>query len=152
MTTHKVSIIIPVHNSEKKLQFVVAGIQSQDYENWELILVENGSSDDSAKICKQLAEGDSRIKATESKLSTSIARRAGIMTATGEYIIFSDADDSYIDNHAIGRMVQSIVENECDIVQFGHYNQILWKRERIAQKESMKINRDELLNRYMGGY
>ena len=90
----KVSIIMPVHNMEAYLSRSVASLQGQTLTDIEIILVENGSTDNSIEICNRIAAGDSRVKVIHlDKGDVSVARNAGVAAATSEYIGFMDSDD-----------------------------------------------------------
>lgn len=89
-----VSIIIPVYNAEKCLGYCLNSIASQTYRNLEIILVNDGSTDDSLKICNNYAFLDSRIRVIDiPNAGVSNARNVGLKAAAGEYIEFADADD-----------------------------------------------------------
>ena len=92
-----VSIVTPVFNAEKYLKETVKSIQNQTYENWELFLIDDGSTDDSLKIAKDLAKTDKRIHPVSIKNSgAAVARNEGIKRANGHYLCFIDADDLWI--------------------------------------------------------
>lgn len=89
-----ISIIVPVYNAEKYLERCILSVLNQSYCNFELILVDDGSTDDSKKICEAYAQKDDRIIVIAQKNSgVSSARNCGLRYATGEYISFLDADD-----------------------------------------------------------
>lgn len=91
----KVSVIVPVHNTEKYLQACVDSLTAQTLADIEIVLVENCSTDDSLALCHKIAESDSRIKVLsidEADLST--ARNEGVKVASGEYVAFVDSDDT----------------------------------------------------------
>lgn len=90
-----VSIIVPVYNAQKCIDRCLASIISQSYENWELILVDDGSKDESLAKCQAYAQKDSRIRIihTENR-GVSSARNTGLDNACGEYITFVDSDDT----------------------------------------------------------
>ena len=89
-----ISVIIPVYNVEKYLAKCIESILCQTFTDWELILIDDGSIDQSGKICDQYAYKDSRIKVTHKKNEgVSRARNTGIALAQGEYICFIDSDD-----------------------------------------------------------
>lgn len=101
----KVSIIVPVHNAAITLDRCVKSIIEQEYENLECILIENGSLDDSRKICLEYEKKNSKIKVYVSdKNGVSEARNLGLSAATGDIIGFCDADD-FIENNAIKMIV-----------------------------------------------
>ncbi len=97
MNNELISIVIPVYNVEEHLEKCVSSIRNQTYKNLEIILVDDGSTDNSSAICDALAKEDSRIKVIHKENGgVSIARNIGIKTSTGVYIGFVDSDD-YID-------------------------------------------------------
>lgn len=90
----KVSVIVPIYNAEKYISECIESITCQTYKNLEIILINDGSLDNSIKICKQYAKNDDRIKLIDvENHGVSYARNKGIEEATGEYIIFIDSDD-----------------------------------------------------------
>ena len=115
----KVSIVIPVYNVEQYLRRCIDSVLSQSYTDYEMILVDDGSTDTSGQICDEYS-GDSRIhvihKANE---GAGAARNTGIETATGDYITFIDSDD-YIAGCYLERMVQTAEQTGSDIVQCGY--------------------------------
>lgn len=93
----KVSIIVPVHNTEKYLQACIDSLTAQSLSDIEIILVENCSIDNSLALCHKLAESDSRIKVLSiDKADLSTARNEGVKVATGDYIGFVDSDDTVL--------------------------------------------------------
>ena len=89
----KFSIIIPVYNGEKIIKRSIESVLNLDYQNWELIIINDGSKDDTKEICEKFLY-DPRIKLINKKNEgVSIARNTGIKESRGEYIIFLDADD-----------------------------------------------------------
>ncbi len=90
----KVSIIVPVHNTEKYVEACVSSAQAQTLRDIEIILVENGSTDDSLAVCRRLAEDDPRIRVIHmDEGDVSLARNVGVTMATSDYIGFMDSDD-----------------------------------------------------------
>lgn len=93
----KVSIIVPVHNTEKYLQACIDSLTAQSLSDIEIVLVENCSTDNSLALCHKLAESDSRIKVLSiDKADLSTARNEGVKVATGDYIGFVDSDDTVL--------------------------------------------------------
>lgn len=91
---NKVSIIIPVYNGEKRLKRCVDSILMQDYPDFELILVDDGSRDSSLQIMEDYARQDARVKAIhKANGGASSARNRGLAEAVGSYIQFVDVDD-----------------------------------------------------------
>ena len=94
ITTTLISIIVPVYNSEKYLDKCIKSILSQTYKNYELILIDDGSNDNSPKICDKYSKLDKRVIVIHKKNGgVSSARNAGLEIAKGQYISFVDSDD-----------------------------------------------------------
>ena len=92
----KITIIMPVYNVEKYLKEAIEASTNQTYKNLEIILIDDGSTDSSGKICDEYAKKDSRIKVIhQENKGASVARNAGLDNATGKYIMFSDSDDTF---------------------------------------------------------
>lgn len=93
----KISIIMPVYNAEKYLEKAVFSVISQSYKNWELIIVNDGSEDNSWKIIEQYAKQDERIVVLSNpcSLGAGLSRNLAVDCAKGEYLMFLDADDIY---------------------------------------------------------
>ncbi len=95
-----ISIIVPVYNSEGTIKACVESIIAQDYNDWELLLVDDGSMDRSLVLCDEFARQDSRIHVISQKhQGVSIARNNGLERARGEYVCFVDSDDVVDSNH-----------------------------------------------------
>lgn len=93
----KISIIVPIYNNEKYIDKCVESVLCQTYENWELILINDGSTDNSLSVCEKYKK-DCRVKVVSQENSgVSATRNKGIELATGEYITFIDSDD-YVSN------------------------------------------------------
>ena len=111
----KVSIVVPVYNVEKYLQRCVDSILEQTLQDIEIILVDDGSQDDSGQLCDAYAEKDSRIVVVHKENGgLSSARNAGIDIATSPYIGFVDSDD-YIDKQMFEKLFNWITDNDADI-------------------------------------
>lgn len=108
----KVSIVVPVYNSEKYIQECIDSIINQEYSNWELILVDDGSLDNSLEICKKNSGQDSRIVVVSQKNMGSIfARQTGTEIASGKLITYVDSDD-YVDSDYIQNLVTGLGEKD----------------------------------------
>lgn len=93
------SIICPTYNSEKTLLHSVCSIQTQLFSDWELVLIDDGSTDRTSIICDKLASSEKRIKVIhQDNQGQSKARLNGVHSASGEYILFLDSDDRYEPN------------------------------------------------------
>ena len=106
MVEEKVSIIIPVYNAENSLTRTLDSVCNQTYNNIEIILVNDGSKDNSLKICEQFKKTDRRIIIINKKNGgVSRARNDAIRISSGQYIVFADADD-YMENNAVEQMMK----------------------------------------------
>ena len=118
----KVSIIVPVFNVEKYLTKCLESLVSQTFSDIEIILVNDGSTDDSKKICEKFASKDKRIIIINKENGgVSSARNLGIEHSKGKYISFVDSDD-YIANDMIEFLVRNIERTDADISTCGHYD------------------------------
>lgn len=114
-----VSIVIPVYNVEKYLKECVDSAINQTYKNIEIILVDDGSKDNSGKICDEYKEKDERVIVIHKENGgLSDARNCGMANANGEYIYFLDSDD-YILENTISELLEKAIENSSDFVFFG---------------------------------
>ncbi|WP_291093669.1 glycosyltransferase family 2 protein [Empedobacter sp. UBA6745] len=114
------SIIIPVYKVENYLHKCVNSVLSQNYEDYEIILVNDGSPDNCPQICDQFAANDSRIKVIhKANGGLSDARNVGVEQANGEYILFLDSDDYWEGNYALSSLAETIVNNKKDIILYG---------------------------------
>ena len=112
----KVSIIVPVYNVEKYLRKCLDSLINQTYKNLEIIVINDGSTDNSADICDEFAVKDSRVLVIHQKNSgVSVARNVGLDKMTGSYVTFVDSDD-YLEKNAVERFLQIMCNNSADIV------------------------------------
>lgn len=112
----KVSVIVPVYNAEKYLQECLDSIKGQTLEEIEIIIVNDGSTDSSEKICKVYCESDSRFKLLcQENGGLAAARKTGMLAAKGEYIGFVDSDD-WIEFDMFDKMYSKAHETGVDIV------------------------------------
>ena len=116
----KLSIIIPVYNVNEYLKNTIENVLAQIYQDYELILVDDGSTDGSSEICDFFAEKDRRIRVIHQRnQGVSAARNKGVSAANGEYIGFVDSDDLNEPNMFEIMMSIAVAEN-ADIVQCRH--------------------------------
>lgn len=143
------SLVIPVHNAHKYITNTVNRLFQQDYPNLEIILVENGSSDDTWQILnhlKQIHTNKNLIIVKNKEAGTSLARKKGIELAHGRYITFSDQDDYYIHSHSLTAMVRTMQKSQSQICQFGHYTSLLGiKKFNKKAVSSIRYSRQQLL-------
>lgn len=115
--SEKISVIVPVYNSIKCLEKCVQSIRAQTYMNLEILLIDDGSTDGTDKLCERLAAEDSRIRTYHKKNGgASSARNVGIKLASGEYIGFVDSDD-YIEPDMYELMIEAARNRGVPIVQ-----------------------------------
>lgn len=142
MKNEKVSIIVPVYNAEKCLGYTITSILKQTYKNIEVILVNDGSKDDSLTICQNYAAIDNRIKILDiPNGGVSNARNAGIEAATGEYLQFVDSDDVIAENMT-ARLLEAIYTYEADMVVCGMRYMVL--------KEGKPVSSNDWTPQYLG--
>lgn len=114
------SILVPVYNVDKYIDECVMSVLNQEYTNYELILIDDGSTDDSGKICDKYARNNARIKAyhkpNQGLLHT---RRYGIDRASGDYYIFLDSDDM-LKEGALEIIANKIELYKCDCIIYGY--------------------------------
>lgn len=128
-----ISVIMPVYNAEKRLEMSINSVLNQTYQQLELILIDDGSTDSSAMICDLYARADKRVMVVhQENARVSAARNRGIQLATGEYLSFIDADDT-IDPETYAVVMKQFTDRSIDMViygmQFDYYkNQKLQKR------------------------
>ncbi len=130
-----VSIIVPVYNAEKTLDRCVSSILNQEYRDFELLLLDDGSTDGSGSICDAYAGKDPRVRVFHKANSgVSDTRNQGIAQARGEYLQFSDSDD-WFTPEATKFLVQAITEHDCDMVIADFYRV---SGERVSQKGNIE--------------
>ncbi len=110
-----VTLLVPVYNTEKYIKKCLESIVNQTYKNLEIILIDDGSNDNSGKICDEYAKKDSRIEVFHKENQGSSAEKNfGLSIAKGRYISFIDSDD-YLEPTLIEKLVKSIEINQSDI-------------------------------------
>ncbi|MBE6127683.1 MAG: glycosyltransferase family 2 protein [Erysipelotrichaceae bacterium] len=111
----KISVIIPIYNAEKTLKRCIDSVLQQDYENLQIILIDDGSTDKSPDICDFYAKTDKRIEIVHQKnAGVCTVRNTGLELATGDYITFLDSDD-YIKENAYNKMFESLESNSAEV-------------------------------------
>lgn len=143
----KISVIVPIYNSAKNLKKCIESILGQTYKNFELILVNDGSTDDSKEIINYYASIDNRVIPIHQKnMGVSEARNVGLKIASGEYINFIDSDD-YIDKNFFENAIKKIEGFELYIsgLQMEYYeDNIISSIEKYGVKDIKKLNIKEL--------
>lgn len=147
-----VSIIIPVYNVEQYLTACLDSVIGQTYQNLEIILVNDGSTDGSPEICREYAARDQRIKVIdEENKGLSGARNAGIEAANGLYTLFLDSDD-WVEPELVSRSVQVMEEKQADLVAFSlrtHYEDGREPEDWIIDEGDVSLTSDEERLRYI---
>lgn len=149
----KISVIVPVYNVEQYLERCVDSIINQTYKNLEIILVNDGSTDNSGQICDELAKKDDRIRVIHKKNGgVSEARNVGVKEISGEYIIFIDSDD-YIDKKMFSVLYSQIKLEAADVSVCGVMN--IYENNNIPQarntNEYLILNNEGFLREYLKG-
>ena len=115
------SIIIPVYNVREYLDDCLKSILNQTYKNYEVILVDDGSTDGSAEICDKYALAQKNIRVIhENNAGVSCARNTGLIRSSGKYISFVDPDD-VIEMHFLEKLICTLLENSVDVVCCSYY-------------------------------
>ncbi len=118
----QVSIVVPIYNSEKFLARCLQSLQQQTYQSIEILLIDDGSTDQSAVICREAAKQDSRITVVhQSNAGLGAARNRGIDEASGDYICFVDSDD-YVDPCYVETLLKNIQRTNADIAICNHWS------------------------------
>lgn len=141
MLSEVISIIVPVYNVAKYLDDCLTSVCEQTYTNLEIIVVDDGSTDNSLEICKKYAEADNRIKVyTKPNGGLSDARNYGIDRANGDYFIFVDSDD-YIGNNHVMQLYSSLCSQDADMVQAESVRVNDDSSYNILEKQNVKIRK-----------
>jgi|GEM_PF-128041 len=151
-----VSVVMPIYNAEKYLSQAIESVLNQTLKDWELILVDDGSTDKSPEICERYAENDSRIRVIhQSNGGISAARNCGLEMVKGEYLAFIDNDDVYLpdlleENYNLARKYNA------DILKYGN-QYIKYKNfspacicssEKLDEKKIVMIQKEDLREKY----
>ena len=148
LTKPKISVIIPVYNVEKWLNKCVDSILSQSYENFEVILVNDGSTDKSKDICDQYLKEDNRVKVFDILNSgQSVARNIGLKEAKGDYILFIDSDDYISDKAIIEKFINILDSNNYDFIYTSYCRFEDGNEEKITEILPINLTNDEIKNK-----
>ena len=120
--TPKLSIIVPIYNVEAYLRKCVDSVLNQDYEDYEIILVDDGSTDACPQICEEYAANNAHIRVIhQPNAGLSAARNTGSRASRGEYIMFVDSDD-YIEPNVLGVLMAQVERDNLDVLRFDYRN------------------------------
>ena len=115
------SVIIPIYNAERYIDICIKSILKQRFKSFELILVNDGSTDNTSEICKSYTQADKRVKYYEKENGGSFkARLFGVEHARGTYITFCDSDDYYPNKRVFSKIYQTLNESDLDAMQFAY--------------------------------
>lgn len=129
------SVIVPVYKSERFINECIESVLSQTFSDWELVLIDDGSPDNSGAICDEYAMKDNRIKVFHQKNGgVCAARNKGLDNATGEYILFLDSDD-YMPKDAVETLYNDAIMNNADIA----IGRMLYDTEQSRTDNSLEI-------------
>lgn len=139
-----ISIIIPIYNRENCLNYCIDSVINQEYKNWELLIIDDGSTDRSSEICKAYSQEDSRIKYFyQQNKGAGAARNLGIEKSSGEWITFVDSDDAIMPEHLF-----QVIKNgkDCDLVMVNRCKaglingSLIHEADRICDVDNISLN------------
>lgn len=137
-----VSVLVAVYNTEKYLRKCLDSIIGQTYENIEIIVVDDGSKDNSLDICKEYEKLDSRVKAIHQENGgLAKARNTGLDNAAGKYVCFLDSDD-YIEKDYVECLYKGLTENDTDVAVCGYF-----KDKPNGSSSDMLLGRQQVISR-----
>jgi glycosyltransferase involved in cell wall biosynthesis len=139
-----ITVVMPVYNSQKFLSRAIESVLHQSYRNFELFLIDDGSTDDSGVICDRYEAEDKRVKVIHKKNGgVCSSRNLGIDLATGKYLSFIDNDDEYDVNY-LKKMVSNI-DAQYDVIKCGRLNIKVDKDGQEIKRTVMTIREDKIL-------
>lgn len=151
----KVSVVVPVYNAEKTLEHCVNSILQQSYTNWELLLIDDGSTDRSKEICRKYCQSDKRISYFyKENGGASSARNLGITKATGKFITFIDSDD-WIELETVEKLLTEALSSHAEytiprmrIVIFNEKEECIEERYDMDE-EAFRVDRLSIKNNFL---
>lgn len=150
MNSIKISIIVPIYNAEKYLHRCLDSIESQSFKNFEVLLIDDGSTDHSFEICKEYAEKDKRFQAMhKTNEGVGAARKYGIDHACGEYTIHVDPDD-WIEPEMLEHLYEKAYNEEADIVICDFQKDFCDHQELLLQKP-ISLDKEEIIGELIRG-
>lgn len=151
-----ISVVVPAYNQEKYVEKCILSVLSQSFRDFELIVVNDGSTDKSLEICQKYVQRDDRVSVIDKPNGGSAyARRDGMLQAKGQYICYIDSDD-YIDPYALEKLYTIVSQYQVDAV-IGNFDKVLddrgllRKRNGISPLADREIDREELFDFFIGG-
>lgn len=145
----KISIILPVYNGEKLLQQTLEQIARQSFDDFELIIINDGSTDTTEEIARRFCQSDSRFKLfSQPNTGVSSARSHGLIKASGDYVIHHDVDD-YMPDHSLSILYEAVIKQNADIA-IGDYKVVREKTSNTV-KQNFQGNSDDLIQALLDG-
>lgn len=147
-----ISIIIPVYNVAPFVERCLNSVIAQHYTKLEIIVINDGSKDNTGEIIEKFSKEDSRIKLfTQSNRGVSFARNKGLEVANGKYVAFIDGDD-WVSSDYISKMYDEMKSSESDIVKCGcEFVNLYSKKKRVYHSKNRILNNKEALEQYLSG-
>lgn len=149
MHNQMISIIVPVYNVDKYLSKCINSLINQSYDNIEIILINDGSTDKSSIVCNEYLKKDSRIRVIHKENEgVSIARKVGIEASLGDYIMFVDGDD-WIDTEMCNHLIRKSLENNYDVVMCSYTREFNDKSlPKVIFESDLSFDENECVNLY----
>lgn len=146
----QISIIVPVYNVENYLHQCLDSVIAQTYTDWECLLVDDGSTDKSGRICDKYVQSDGRFKVWhQNNAGSSCARNEGLKHVRGDYVFFLDSDD-WIDNNHLSNLIDSAKGSNADLVFCAYYKETTYCTTYCPNKPS-GFNSETLINDFLRG-
>lgn len=148
-----VSIIVPVYNKEDYIEKTIQSVINQSNPDWELLLIDDGSTDNSTAICEQYSANDKRVILLKKENGgVSSARNFGLDNACGEFVMFLDADDT-LDSNAVQMMSENIKEADLVVCSMKCLDgKIISPVESITEYSSVKDTLSECVQLYRNAF
>ena len=145
-----ISVIVPVYNVQECLPICLRSVVKQLRDDWEVILVNDGSTDGSGRICEEFAAGKDNVRVVvKPNGGLSDARNEGIKVAKGDWIFFLDSDD-WLREDAIRKLFDFAIDNKCDVVQGGIYyaysDHLLYRKPSKNEAEITVLDNNEAMH------
>ena len=123
MINNRLTVIVPIYNSENYIERLISSLLKQKYGDMEILLINDGSTDGSLSICQKYEKIDKRIRVINKENGgVSSCRNCGIELATGSYLTFVDSDD-YIDTEAYMKCMKVMLDTDVDLLKFSYYKE-----------------------------
>ncbi|HHP6435664.1 TPA: glycosyltransferase family 2 protein [Acinetobacter baumannii] len=144
-----ISIIIPAYNASKTICKTLESLSKQNRSDFEVLIIDDGSTDDTYEICRDYINQKENFKLIKQKnKGVSSARNLGLRSASGDYIVFIDADN-FLSNTAINEIYNHLYKNDSDIIFFDYYVKI--ENEEKYIKSLNSLQKDAILKDIMKG-